>query len=267
VLASEFVQSKRGLILDADGAVLVDTSMIQAETEMMLEGARRAGQPARRIVLTHSHFDHSAGCQLLPQSERIAQRGAGEWMLSEHARNYLAKEPPEHPDVRRLVVTLPTLEIDGPADLRLAEHHLRLAPTPGHSPDMMSVLVEPERVLFAGDAVITCFPPVIEDGDSAAALHSYERIQSMSFDWLVPGHGPLLDRPAAIVYIDACRQYLEALRATVERFDDPGTPLPVVEAAAAGVIDRLPPGLDLAPLWHQRAVGKVWSERRAALAA
>jgi glyoxylase-like metal-dependent hydrolase (beta-lactamase superfamily II) len=127
--------------------------------------------------------------------------------------------------------------------------------------------VEPEGVLFAGDAVITCFPPVIEDGDSAEALRSYQRIQSMPFQWLVPGHGPVLDRPAAIGHIDACRLYLEALRATAQRFDDPGTPLPAVAAAAAGVIDQLPPGLDLVPHWHQRAVGKVWSERRAALAA
>jgi glyoxylase-like metal-dependent hydrolase (beta-lactamase superfamily II) len=267
VLASAFVQSKRGLIVDEGGATLIDTSLIVAESEMMIAAAHAAGRPARRIVLTHSHYDHSAGCQLLPQAERIAQRGAGEWMLTAHARGYLERDPPEHPDVKRIVITLPTLEIDGPAVLRLAAHRLTLLPTPGHSPDSMSVLVEPEGVLFAGDAVITCFPPVIEDGDSRQALESYRRIQGLAFDWLVPGHGPVLERAAADRHIEISRAYLAALRDRIDRLDDPGTPLAEVEAATAGLTAPLPPDLSMVAHWHARATAKVWAERRAALQA
>jgi len=263
VLASEFVHSKRGLILDSGGAVLVDTPVVMAESEKMIAAAQQARRPVGRIVLTHSHFDHSAGCQLLPHAERIAQRGAGGWMLSAHAAAYLAQEPPEHPDLKRLAITPPTLEIDGSAQMMLAEHRLRLIPTPGHSPDSMSVLVEPEGVLFAGDAVVTCFPPVIQDGDSLEAVQSYRRILGIEFRWLVPGHGPVLDRPAAVRHIEASLSYLEILRGRVAQLTTQGAPLPQIEAEVAGLTAGLPTGLEMVPEWHRRATAKIWAEQQA----
>jgi glyoxylase-like metal-dependent hydrolase (beta-lactamase superfamily II) len=130
------------------------------ESQRLFRHAQESGQPVRRIVLTHSHFDHTTGCQFLLDGERIAQKGAGEWMLSEAAREYLALDPPEHPDLKRFTITLPSLEITGSATLRGTNHTLHLFPTPGHSPDSMSIWVEPEGILFTGDVLSPVFRPL-----------------------------------------------------------------------------------------------------------
>jgi len=262
ILSSPFFQSKRGLIVDASGSVLVDTSISFAETEMMLDQAEASGQPVRRIVLTHSHFDHSAGCQLLPRAERIAQHGAGEFLLSAHAAEYLARRPPEHPDLARVHITLPTIELEGAATVRLELGMLHLLPTPGHSPDSMCILVEPKGILFTGDTLVTCFPPVIQDGDSTDAVASLKRILALRFEWLVPGHGPVLDASAAREHCQTSLNYLEAMRSRISRFDDPETPFEVISAAVDDLCSVFPFPSDTVQEWHERAVAKVWEEKR-----
>jgi cyclase len=261
VLESAFVQSKRGLILDATGSTMIDTSVAFNETRLMIQQAEEAGAPLRRLLLTHSHFDHSAGSQLLHYIERIAQRRAGEWMLSNHAANYLAQRPAEHPNLEAITITLPTLEINGTAEIRLSDRSLSLLPTPGHSPDSMSILLQPEGILFAGDAVVTCFPPIIQDGSGFAEIESLRRILKLDFRWLVPGHGPVLERDPALRHIRACLDYLLAVAECVTTQHDPQTPFQTVLASVENTITLLPEGLEAVELWHERAVARLWQEQ------
>ncbi|NIM94012.1 MAG: MBL fold metallo-hydrolase [Anaerolineales bacterium] len=265
ILNSPFVHSKRSLIIDATGSVMIDTSVSLAETKMMIDKADELGQPIRRLILTDGHFDHSAGSQLLAEAERIAQRGVGEWMLSKHAQDYLELDPPEHPDLKMFTVTLPTFEIDGSAVLNLTHRLLRLFPTPGHSPTHMSVFLEPDGVIFAGDAVMTCFPPVIQDGESEDALESYREILEMDFNWLVPGHGPVLEAAEAREHIERCIQYLQELRIRISKFDDPGISFEEVEQSVKELPCLFPDDIEMVEEWHDKAVNKVWDERRGEL--
>ncbi len=239
---------------------MVDTPVAFAETAHMLSYARETGSPVRQLVLTHNHFDHSAGSQMLPDIDRIAQFGAGKLMQSAHAIAYLALEPPEHPDLKHVVITPPTLEVQGPATIYLKRRTLQLLPTPGHSPDSMSVLLEQEGILFAGDAVITCFPPVIQDGDSRQAVNSWRRILDLEFDWLVPGHGPILDAPAARRYCEVCIRYIEAVWDSVSRLAGREITLARAIAAAQDTWLMLPANLENAAAWHHKVIGKILDE-------
>jgi glyoxylase-like metal-dependent hydrolase (beta-lactamase superfamily II) len=263
--SSPFFQSKRGLILDPLGSTLIDTPVALEESQRLFRFARESGQPIRRIVLTHSHFDHTTGCQFLLEGERISQQGAGEWMLGEAAREYLALDPPEHPDLKKFTITLPSLEICGSATLRSATRSLHLFPTPGHSPDSMSVWVEPERILFTGDAVVTCFPPVIEDGNSADTVESYQKILALDFQWLVPGHGPVLDGQAARRHIRTSLFYIEEMKKRLYRFSNPDSPMEEIEADVSDLISVFPSTLNMVPEFHRLAVSKMWNERKAEL--
>lgn len=260
ILDSPFVQSKRGLILDATGATMIDTSVAFDETRMMIAQAEKAGTPLRRLLLTHSHFDHSAGSQLLPNIERIAQRRAGDWMLSEHAANYLAQRPAEHPDLELISITLPTLEITGPAMIRLSGRSLALLPTPGHSPDSMSIVLEPDGVLFAGDTVVTCFPPIIQDGSGFAEIESLQSILELDFHYLVPGHGPVLERDAALRHIRSSLEYLVAVADSLAQLQDAEIPFPSVLEFTKHTVALLPDDLEAVEFWHERAVARLWQE-------
>ena len=262
ILYSPFVFSKRGLIIDESGSTLIDTSVSLMETKMMFDKADEAGYPVRRMVLTHAHFDHTVGCQLLPDGERIAQKGTTDWMLSDYAADYLAIEPPEHLDMHRFEITPPTVEIDGSAVVHLASRTLEMFPTPGHSPESMSVLLQPDGLLFTGDAVVTSFPPVIGDGDSQQTIESLEMILTLDFERLIPGHGDLLDYEAAQAHCRQSIDYLREVRRQIDLIHEPSYPLEEIQQALADLTSVFPPTMPIIDDMHRSVVNKVWDERR-----
>ena len=74
---------------------------------------------------------------------------------------------------------------------------LRAIATPGHASDHVCFLLD--RVLFTGDLILgegsTIVPP--DGGSLAAYLDSLSRVAELDLDLLCPGHGPLIDDPAA----------------------------------------------------------------------
>jgi glyoxylase-like metal-dependent hydrolase (beta-lactamase superfamily II) len=98
----------------------------------------------RTVVLTHLHGDHAGGIPHFPRSEIVVARG--EWEAAQgfagEAGGYLPKHFPQW--------LSPTL-IEGEAEIASG---VRVVPTPGHTPDHQSVVVETgSRTLFlAGDA-------------------------------------------------------------------------------------------------------------------
>jgi glyoxylase-like metal-dependent hydrolase (beta-lactamase superfamily II) len=118
------------------------------------------------ILLTHVHGDHADGAE--PLAASVAEAGGGE-------------APP---------VVLPT---DG-------EEHagLRALATPGHAADHVCFLTA-DRVCFSGDLVLgegsTFVPP--DGGSLAAYMDSLRRLQAEPIELICPGHGPLIEDPAA----------------------------------------------------------------------
>ena len=63
---------------------------------------------------------------------------------------------------------------------------------PGHSPDNIGVIVEEDRVLFAGDVFMPI--PYIVDGDADVMVLSLKEIGKMGFENVVQGHGDIVLR-------------------------------------------------------------------------
>jgi glyoxylase-like metal-dependent hydrolase (beta-lactamase superfamily II) len=94
--------------------------------------------------------------------------------------------------------------------------------TPGHAPDHLCFWHESTRSVFSGDLALsgtTVWIPGNEHGDVAAYIRSLERILALEPARLYPAHGPIVERPAALLrhYIEHRRereaQIVEALRA------------------------------------------------------
>ncbi len=110
----------------------------------------------RRVVMTHLHIDHDAGLGYFPDSEVLAssrevQRASG---LAGRIRGYLRQRWPEWLDPKPLDL-LP--ESYGPfsRSRRLtANGDVIAVPTPGHTPDHVSIVVEDgdTAIFLAGDA-------------------------------------------------------------------------------------------------------------------
>ncbi len=151
------------------------------------------GERITRVLISHTHRDHSPGAAAL-----VAATGATTLGFGPH------RTPPEEGgeggdhDFRPDVV-LPdggVLETD---DWRLTALH-----TPGHCANHLCFALETEQggdVLFSGDHVMSWSTTVVSppDGDMADYMRSLGRLSGLAHRLYLPGHGPPLPEPAAFV--------------------------------------------------------------------
>ena len=138
-----------------------------------------------RILVTHTHLDHSPGAGALAQA-------TGAPVLGRRAAHPQGQDPDFAPAQElqhgeRLAL--------GPATT------LRVIHTPGHASNHLCYLLEQEKTLFTGDHVMQGSTVVINppDGDMAAYLQALRELQDEDLDWLAPGHGFLMAQPRAVL--------------------------------------------------------------------
>jgi len=152
-------------------AAIVDPSI---ETEQYEPLLRERGFQLRYVIDTHVHADHVSGARKL-----AAQHGA-ELCLHESAR-----------------VAYPFRPLANGEELPLGQLKLRILHTPGHRPELISVLVvnpprspEPSMVL-TGDSLLVgdVGRPDFGGGDAAAQFESISKLLRLP-DWVAvfPGH-------------------------------------------------------------------------------
>ncbi len=123
----------------------------------------------------------------------------------------------------------------GELTLQVGRRLLRLLPLPGHSPDGIGVLVEEDRVLFAGDVMMPV--PYVVDGDLEEMIRSLRRLPKMRLESLVQGHGEVILRGEVASAVRANISYLNALARHVRkaaRRRDPDGYLKSVDVESCG---------------------------------
>jgi glyoxylase-like metal-dependent hydrolase (beta-lactamase superfamily II) len=91
--------------------------------------------------------------------------------------------------------------------------------TPGHSSDSVCLLLRADRALLTGDTVLGRGTTVVAhpDGRLGAYLDSLNRLRDLAdgeVDVILPGHGPVLDAPLAVLeyYLSHRAERLEQVR-------------------------------------------------------
>ena len=174
-------------LIDGPEPALIDAGVGTPE-HIEAIAAALSGRPLARLLVTHGHPDHASGTPSLrarwPDLEVCVwdeARGAGTRGL----RNGDA------------VVA---------GDRRLAAVH-----TPGHASDHLCFWDESRRDLFGGDMLIagtTVMIPARRGGGLRAYLDSLERLASLRPARILPGHGPIIERPLELIaeYVEHRRQ-------------------------------------------------------------
>jgi glyoxylase-like metal-dependent hydrolase (beta-lactamase superfamily II)/8-oxo-dGTP pyrophosphatase MutT (NUDIX family) len=160
---------------------------IDAHVRRLMEVVREQGAAARleRILVTHTHRDHSPGAAPLAAASGAPVLGRRavfpEWQDESFA---------------------PTQELAGGERLVLAPGvTLRAIHTPGHASNHLCYLFEEEKTLFTGDHVMQGSTVVINppDGDMAAYLRALAALLGEDLEWLAPGHGFLVADPHGVL--------------------------------------------------------------------
>jgi glyoxylase-like metal-dependent hydrolase (beta-lactamase superfamily II) len=93
--------------------------------------------------------------------------------------------------------------------------------TPGHTEDHLCF--QTETTLFCGDLVLgegsTIVPPEVDGGSLGKYMDSLRRIQGIELERMYPGHGPVIEDPAAKIaeYIAHRESRQTRLRGAIER--------------------------------------------------
>jgi glyoxylase-like metal-dependent hydrolase (beta-lactamase superfamily II) len=181
------------LIGRGEVAVLDPGPVDEAHLGAILRAA--AGERVTRILVSHTHRDHSPGVAPL-----AAATGAETLGFGPHLTPPGDGEGGDHDfSPNRQLADGDAVEGDG---WRLTALH-----TPGHCANHLCFALEadaslaPEGVLFSADHVMAWSTSVVSppDGDMADYMRSLSRIAARADRLLLPGHGPAHDDPASFI--------------------------------------------------------------------
>jgi glyoxylase-like metal-dependent hydrolase (beta-lactamase superfamily II) len=226
-----YAQVTAGTVIGPNWAVVIDTLATPEETLAIREFVERElGVPVRYVIDTHSHADHAWGNCFFPGAMVIGHPLCRQ-LLDTKGRASLEETSRANLSLRNVKIILPQITFNqGELNLRVGKKTLSLFPLPGHSPDNIGVLVEEDRVLFAGDAAMSL--PYIVDGDLEDLTASLKKISRLGLENIVQGHGDIVLRGEIENYMKENLAYLSNIRKVVRRAGKRKYPQEVLDEAS-----------------------------------
>ncbi|HJR81095.1 MAG TPA: MBL fold metallo-hydrolase [Anaerolineales bacterium] len=209
-----YAQVTAGVVAGPQWAVVIDTLALPDETLSMREFIEHElNVPVRYIVNTHYHADHTWGNCFFPGATVIAHARCRE-LLEERGVPSLEAAKRQNPALRQVKIVLPQMAFSGgEVTLRVGKKNLIISLALGHSEDGLAVLVEEDRILFAGDAFMPL--PYIVDGDVDESISTIKSMGRMGLENIVQGHGDVILRGEIDAAVKENLNYLSAIKRAV----------------------------------------------------
>jgi glyoxylase-like metal-dependent hydrolase (beta-lactamase superfamily II) len=190
---------------------MIDTLALPEETLEMRDYIETVvGVPVRYVINTHYHADHSWGNCFFPEAAVIAHSLAREAMF-EKGEASLDTVKKQNATFKQVKLVPPNLTFSsGSLTLRVGKKTLVMSPAPGHSADGISVLVEEDRVLFAGDAFMPL--PYMVDGNPDMIAATIKQMGKLGLENIIQGHGDIILRGEIEEATRSNLAYITALR-------------------------------------------------------
>lgn len=226
-----YAQVTAGVVAGPQWAVVIDTLALPDETLGMREFIEHElGVPVRYVINTHYHADHAWGNCFFPGATIIAHERCRE-MLIERGIPSLEAATKQNPALQQVKIVLPHMTFSQDSmTLKVGKKHLILMPSLGHSNDGISVLVDEDRVLFAGDAFMPI--PYIVDGNVDNIVESIKTIGKMGLENIVQGHGDIVLRGEIEMAVKENLDYISAIRKAVRIASRRKEPLEYLEGVS-----------------------------------
>lgn len=210
-----YAQVTAGVIVGPQWAVVIDTLALPEETLTMREFIEHElGVQVRYIIDTHYHADHAWGNCFFPGATVIGHAKCREYLV-EYGIPSLEASQKQNPSLRQVKIVPPHLTFEsGEMTLRVGKKNLIISTSAGHSPDGISVLVEEDRVLFAGDAFMPL--PYVVDGDVDDMIASVKKIGRMGLENIIQGHGDIILRGEIDAAVKENMNYLNNIKKAVK---------------------------------------------------
>ncbi len=210
-----YAQVTAGVIVGPQWAVVIDTLALPEEALTMREFIEHElGVQVRYIINTHYHADHAWGNCFFPGAMVIGHALCRQYLL-EVGIPSLEGSQKQNPALRQVKIVPPHMTFEtGEMTLRVGKKNLIISASAGHSSDGISVLVEEDRVLFAGDAFMPL--PYVVDGDIDDMLTSIKKIGRMGLENIIQGHGDIILRGEIDAAVKENLNYLNNIKKIVK---------------------------------------------------
>ena len=139
----------------------------------------------KRILVTHTHRDHSPGAKVL--GERLGVPLMGRLLAKDDSLQDKTFKPDRILNHGDLIET--------------EECTIEVIHTPGHASNHLCYLIKEEETMLTGDHIMNGSTVVIAhpDGSMLDYLRSLELLRKYQFTKIGPGHGDFLEDPMAVV--------------------------------------------------------------------
>jgi glyoxylase-like metal-dependent hydrolase (beta-lactamase superfamily II) len=178
------------------------------------------GETIDKVIVSHTHRDHSPGAAPL-----VAATGAATYGFGPH------QTPPDQGGEGGDHSFRPDVTVPDGGAIEGEGWRLEALHTPGHCANHLCFALAGTGILFSADHVMSWSTSVVSppDGDMADYMRSLARVMARSDRMLLPGHGPKLTQPRPfLAALAAHREEREAR--VVEALRKAG------EATAAGLV-------------------------------
>jgi cyclase len=209
-----------GFIITGQGVLLIDTPMLPGDARRWMEAIRkRTDEDILYIINTDHHRGHIIGNQYFPMATVIAHEFAWKNMKSygdsfrTRLLNLYRNRMPEAAAEwkKNLRIVEPEITFSGRTILFRGDKEVHLIPVGGHTPATTVILLPEEKILFAGDLVVTDRPPFLSQADTKQWLEALTYLRKLRYDLLIPGHGELSGKEAT----EAMSEFLRMVRRSV----------------------------------------------------
>jgi glyoxylase-like metal-dependent hydrolase (beta-lactamase superfamily II) len=223
-----YAQVCAGVIAGPKWAVVVDTLMPQETLAMRDFIERKLDLSVRYVINTHHHADHCWG-NCFFKNATVISHDLCRRMLADRSPSALEVASQDNPLYKQLTIITPHITFqEGSFILQVGKRHVQLFPTPGHSDDGISVLVEEDRILFSGDAFMPI--PFIVEGNLEKYVETAQSFVDLGLENIIQGHGDIILRGEIEDKVKENITYLKAIQKAVKTARRRKNPIEILDS-------------------------------------
>jgi len=223
VVTSRMWQTTATAIRAGEEAVLIDSPYFPDELELLPTLLAQAGFRPNGLLATHADYDHLLGRLAFPGLALGVGQSTAERLQAEPgaAQRQLRDADAEHYVERPAPLSLGSWQsLPVPGFVGIGDEELELHPAEGHTRDGTAFYARFAGVLVCGDYLSDVEIPLIEAGGAVAEYRdTLGRLMPLveAASTMVPGHGSVHERDAALRILGEDLAYLDALDGGDER--------------------------------------------------
>lgn len=216
-----------------DGALVVDSDVPELSAKMRAAVSLVSDQPARFLVNTHYHFDHTGGNPTLGRGntvivaqENVRKRLSGKQAIKQDGIDMTFEPTPRE--------GLPLVTFEDGLRFHLDGEEVSIVHVAhGHTDGDAFLFFEKANVLHTGDLMMSSGYPIVDAGNGGSLdglITGHERMLKLCDDKtrVIPGHGPVVGKADLQSYHDM----LVTIRQRIGDLMRKGRSLEQIQAAA-----------------------------------